>query len=161
VRRSDLSQDQGLRHIAPKELGGHADAHQGLGLTVAATQGDQRRGSSGGSGRRSWGGLLQGSSGLLIPTGLLGMFLQRFHEGQGGPGVTGGEKSQGRDVSLAAGLSQIPATAGVEVDGRDLGKLPSAEVELMRALAGAGVQRGGRSTVGQEAWCGGARRRWC
>jgi hypothetical protein len=40
----------------------------------------------------------------------------------------------------------------------ELGKLPGAEVELMRGLAGAGVQRSGRSTVEQKARCGGARR---
>jgi hypothetical protein len=41
---------------------------------------------------------------------------------------------------------------------KELGKLPGAEVELMRALAGAGVQQGGRPTVEQGARCGGARR---
>jgi hypothetical protein len=55
----------------------------------------------------------------------------------------------------------IPATARTEVEDILLEKLPGGAVKLLRALAGAGVQRDGRSTVGQRAQCGGARRRWC
>jgi hypothetical protein len=44
------------------------------------------------------------------------------------------------------------------VVGEKLGKLPGAEVELMRDLAGAGVWRSNRSTAEQEVRCGGARR---
>jgi hypothetical protein len=46
----------------------------------------------------------------------------------------------------------------VGVMREELGKLPGAEVELMRGLGGAGVRRSGRSTAEQEARCGGARR---
>jgi hypothetical protein len=38
-----------------------------------------------------------------------------------------------------------------------IGELPGDEAKLMRALAGAVVQRGGRSMAGQRARCGGAR----
>jgi hypothetical protein len=50
-----------------------------------------------------------------------------------------------------ADLGQIPATAGVEVEGGDLGKLPGGAAKLLRALTGAGVRRSGRSTAEQEA----------
>jgi hypothetical protein len=83
----------------------------------AAAQSDWRRCPSGGNGRRLRGGLLQGSSGLLIPTGQLGVYLRRCHGGQRGPGVTGGEESHERGISPAAGLDQIPATAGIEIEG--------------------------------------------
>jgi hypothetical protein len=70
--------------------------------------------------------------------------LRRCHEGPGGPGIAGGEKSQGRDVSPAAGLCQIPAIAGVQVDGGGLGKLPGIKGKLPGVLAGADVRRSGR-----------------
>jgi hypothetical protein len=43
--------------------------------------------------RRSRGELLQGSSGLLISTDRLGVYLRRSHGDQGGPGITGSEES--------------------------------------------------------------------
>jgi hypothetical protein len=57
-------------------------------------------------------------------------------------------------------LGAIPAVARARVTGEGLGKLPGTEVELLRGLAGAGVQRGGRSTVRQGALRGGASGRW-
>jgi hypothetical protein len=113
-------------------------------------QASRRRGPSGGNGRRSWGELLQGSSGLLISTDRLGVYLRRCHWGQGGPGITGGKESHERNISPAATLDQIPATAGLRVEGGRLGKLPDGEVELLRVLAGAGVRRSGRSKAVQR-----------
>jgi hypothetical protein len=79
--------------------------------------------------------------------GRLGVFLRRCHGGQGGPGITGGEKLQGRDGAPAAGLGQIPATAGVEIEARGHWKLPVIEGKLPGGLAGAEVRRSGRSTA--------------
>jgi hypothetical protein len=50
--------------------------------------------------------------------------------GSGGPGIAGGEKSQGRDVASVAGLGQIPATAGVEIEAGGHAKLPGVEGKL-------------------------------
>jgi hypothetical protein len=113
-------------------------------------QAGRRRGPSGGNGWRLRGELLQGSSGLLISTDRLGVYLRRCHGDQGGPGITSGKESHERNISPAAILDQIPATAGLGVEGGRLGKLPDGEVELLRVLAGAGVQRSGRSMAVQR-----------
>jgi hypothetical protein len=81
------------------------------------------------------------------------VFLRRCHGGQGGPGIAGGEKSQGRDSAPAAGLGQIPATAGVEIEAEGHWKLPGDEGKLPGGLAGAEVRRSGRSTARQKARC--------
>jgi hypothetical protein len=88
---------------------------------------------------------MQGTSGLLVTTGRLGVYLWRCHGGQGGPGITGGEESHERGISPAVGLGQIPATAGVEIEGGGLGELPGVEGKLPPGFAGAGVRRNGRS----------------
>jgi hypothetical protein len=71
--------------------------------------------------------------------------------GSGGPGITGGKESHERGISPAAVLDQIPATAGLGVEGGRLGKLPGGEAELLRVLAGAGVWRSGQSMAGPRA----------
>jgi hypothetical protein len=70
--------------------------------------------------------------------------------GSGGPGITGGKESHEQNISPAATLDQIPATARLGVEGERLGKLPDGEVELLQVLAGAGVRRSGRSTAVQR-----------
>jgi hypothetical protein len=49
-----------------------------------------------------------------------------------------------------AGLGQIPATAGIGVEGGGLGKLHGGAAKLLRALAGVELQWGGGSTAEQE-----------
>jgi hypothetical protein len=157
-RRVWSSREGGLRPTGPSAIGraGPRGAHRGLGSIGDAAQGGWRRGPSGGDGRRSWGRLLQGSSGLLIPTGRLGVFLRRCHGGQGGPGIAGGEKSQGRDVAPTAGLGQIPATASVEIEAGGHGKLPGIEGKLpgvwlgLRCGGAAGPRRGRRFGVAEQ-----------
>jgi hypothetical protein len=81
------------------------------------------------------------------------VYLQRCHGGHGGPGITGGKELHERSISPAATLDQIPATAGLGVEGGRLGKLPDGKSELLWVLAGAGVRRSSRSTVGPRALC--------
>jgi hypothetical protein len=101
---------------------------------------------------------MQGVSGLLIPTGRLVVFLRRCYEGQEGREATCDEESRVQSNSLVAVLSAIPAVARAGVAGEGLGELPGGEAKLKRALAGSGVQQGGRSTVEQGVLRGGARR---
>jgi hypothetical protein len=60
--------------------------------------------------------------------------------------------------SATAVLGAIPAVARAGVADEGLGELPGGEAKLMRALAGSGVQQGGRSKVEQGVLRGGARR---
>jgi hypothetical protein len=101
---------------------------------------------------------MQGISGLLIPTGRLVVFLRRCYGGQEGQEATNSEESRVRSNSPAAVLGAILAVARAGVAGEGLGGLPGGEAKLMRALAGSGVQQGGRSTVEQGVLRGGARR---
>jgi hypothetical protein len=78
------------------------------------------------------------------------VYLRRCHGGQGGSGITGGKESHERNISPVATLDQIPATAGLGVEGGRLGKLPDGEVELLRVLAGVGVRRSDRTTAVQR-----------
>jgi hypothetical protein len=78
------------------------------------------------------------------------VYLRRCHGGQGGPGITGGKESHERSISPAATLDQIPATAGLRVEGGRLGKLPGRTAKLLRALARAGMHRSGRPTTEQR-----------
>jgi hypothetical protein len=78
------------------------------------------------------------------------VYLRRCHGGQGGPGITGGKESHERSISPAATLDQIPATAGLGVEGGRLGKLPGGTVKLLRALARAGMHRSGRPMTEQR-----------
>jgi hypothetical protein len=55
---------------------------------------------------------MQGFPGLLGSTDRLVVFLRRCHRGQGGPGIAGGEESQGQSVLPAAVLGAIPALHG-------------------------------------------------
>jgi hypothetical protein len=82
---------------------------------------------------------MQGFPRLLGSTGRLVVFLRRCYGGQGGPGIADGKESQGRSISPAAGLGRIPATAGVEVESRGLGKLTGVEGKLPWGLARAEV----------------------
>jgi hypothetical protein len=77
------------------------------------------------------------------------VYLRGCHGGLGGPGITGGKESHERSISPAATLDQIPATAGLGVEGGRLGKLPDGEAELLRVLAGAEVLHGGAN----GRWC--------
>jgi hypothetical protein len=93
------------------------------------------------------------------------VFLRRCHGGHGGPGIAGGEKSQGRDVAPAAGLGQIPATAGVEIEAGGHGKLPGVEGKLLgvwpglRSGGAASPRRGRRLGVAEQGGDG-AGARW-
>jgi hypothetical protein len=77
--------------------------------------------------------------------------------GQEGRRITGGEESRRRMDFTCGGVG---LNSG---HGKDWGRgYPAREAswwggEATAALAGAGVQRGGRSTAGQRARCGGAR----
>jgi hypothetical protein len=82
-RRAWSGHKGGLRPTGPSATGraGPHGAHRGLGSTREVAQSGRRRGPSGGDGRRSWGRLMQGASGLLIPTGRLVVLLRRCHGG--------------------------------------------------------------------------------
>jgi hypothetical protein len=82
-----------------------------------------------------------------------------------GPGIAGDEKSQGRDVAPAAGLHQIPAKAGVEIEAGGHGELPGIEGKLpgvwlgLRCSGAAGPWRGRRLGVAEQG-SDGAGARW-
>jgi hypothetical protein len=127
--------------------GERCGAHRGLERTGEAAQDGRRRGPSGGDGRRSRRKLLHGLSGLLGSTGQRVGLLRRCYGGQGGLGITGGEESRGRSVSLAAASGSIPARPGLGVEGRSFRKLPGGEAELLRGLWWPGAWRSGLTTV--------------
>jgi hypothetical protein len=101
---------------------------------------------------------MQACSKLLIPSDRFVVFLRKCHGGYDDRGNTGSKESRRRSFSPASVLGAIPAVAraGVTVEG--LRRLPGIEVELMRGLARTEMQRGDRTTAGQRARCGGARR---
>jgi hypothetical protein len=101
---------------------------------------------------------MQGSSGLLIPTGRFNAKLGSRGSDQHGRRNASGEDLRWRTDSLAAASGRNSGEARVRGSIAGLEKLPGGEAELLRGLAGAGVQRGGWSTVEQGAWGGGARR---
>jgi hypothetical protein len=103
-------------------------------------------------------GLMLVSSGLLIPAGMFSAELGSQGSDQHSRRNAGGEDLRRRTDSPAAasGSNSGEARVGGSIVG--LEKLPGGEAELLRGLPGAGVQQGGRSTVEQGAWGGGARR---
>jgi hypothetical protein len=72
--------------------------------------------------------------------------LRRCYGGQGGPGITDGEELRGRSASPAAASGSIPARPELRVEGRNFGKLPGGEAELLRVMWWPGARLGGRTT---------------
>jgi hypothetical protein len=94
---------------------------------------------------------MQGVSGLLIPTGRFSAELGRQGSDQHGRRNAGGEDLRRRTDSPAAASGRNSGEARVGGSIVGLEKLPSGESELLRGLARARVQRGGRSMVEQGA----------
>jgi hypothetical protein len=78
------------------------------------------------------------------------VFLRRCYWGQGGPGIAGGEQLPRRTGSPAAGLGFNSDTGRARVEASELGKVPGTQAELLRGLAGVGVQRCGDCTAAQR-----------
>jgi hypothetical protein len=96
-------------------------------------------------------GVDAGISGLLIPTGRFSAELGSQGSDQHGRSNAGGEDLRRRTESPAAASGRNSGEARVGCSIAGLEKLPGGEAELLRGLAGAGVQRDGRSTVEQGA----------
>jgi hypothetical protein len=112
--------------------------------------------------RAGWpcrGRLMQGASGLLIPTGQLVVFLRRCYGGQDGRGSTSGGELRWRSISLMVVLGAIPAIARAGVAGEGLGELPGTQAEA-RVRVGRGWGAVERPVHGEAgALRGGARGR--
>jgi hypothetical protein len=78
------------------------------------------------------------------------VFLRRSYWGQGGPGITGGEKLPRWTSSPAAGLGFNSGAGRARVEASELGKVPGTQAELLRGLAGAEVQRCGDCLAAQR-----------
>jgi hypothetical protein len=90
---------------------------------------------------------MQGVSGLLIPTGRYSAELGSQGSDQHGRRNTGSEDLQRRTDSPIAAFGRNSSEARVGGSIAGLEKLPGGEAELLRGLAGAGVQRGGEATT--------------
>jgi hypothetical protein len=99
-------------------------------------------------------GLPQASDPLGSARGVPEEVLRRLRRS----GKHSGRESRRRSFSPAVVLGAIPAVTRAGVTSEGLGKLPGTEVELMRGLAMTEMQQGDRTTAGQRARCGGARR---
>jgi hypothetical protein len=138
MRRSGRRSRLRLTSSSAKGTGWGVYAHRGLGPGWMAVQRCRCRGPAAETGRRSWRGLMQGFLGLLGSTDRLVVFLRRCHGGQGGPGIAGGEESQGRSISPAAVLGAILALHGSRSRVVNLGSFLVARRSYCRAWPGLG-----------------------
>ena len=87
------------------------------------------------------------SSWLRISTGRHAVVLRRYNGGQGGTGLTGGEKSSGGRTHPGGSRVEIPVLAGLGPWEIELGEAPGPETEWRRWLSVAEVLRNGQTTA--------------